>query len=246
MESIGNPTVQLEPWLPKLLDQIDPVRPNSRSATSPFPSLELRAVANVAVALREPWLHHDQLLESYNSLIFDREKLLNYYHEVSAVGSTNHGDTYLSKKAIRFSASALCKASTMALATNRMLQEFHPDDMELFAMGETLIREIIDLGDRILPIKPLGSAHLVPGLNIAWAATRDPKQKEYLARQLCDLHSCGYPAGVPLREARWWALKFGDVQRRLRKRGLLSPFSCSDDSYGEEEQEIPHEHCHVQ
>lgn len=236
MESIGNPNIHLDPWLPGLLDRLEPHHMGpGRSSADRYPSLGLRSMAGMARALRDPEKRYEELLAWYEELMDDIERL---QHKMKGLLATEGKGG----KDHRVCLTELSLGVTAAIAHNRMLQVFHPQDASLREAGRALAEQMIDNGEQSLPHKPLGAAHVVSGLNITWAATDDPKLKARAARIIDEIYDCGFPSADRMREPKWWALKFTDVREQVRK--MRSPGGLEGSP--EEYRAILHQQCHIQ
>lgn len=219
MESVGNPNVPLDPWLPQLLNMLHPREPDlrgpGRSSVGRVPSLDMWSLASMARAFHEPWNHYDDLVAGYATIMDGMARLRAKQAELLSTTTT----TSTPSKALRACNVHLSLAASVALIHNRMLQEFDTQDAAaLRVAADALMDEMLGYGEQALPYKPLGASHALPGLNITWALTDDSGVRTRASDMVREIYSCGFPAPGRTREPWWWQMKFAHVGRQIRRR----------------------------
>ena len=247
MESVGNPAVEVDSWLPTLLDQLEPQETIGPTPFGRPPRMGLRAMAESAVALRDPANHYNDINQGYNDLVEVWRLLgakLKQYQAILAATSPD-GKARTDHHAHMFIV-ILSQSIATAMTLNQMLQIFEPCRTDLPADLDELTHDMMELGDLSLPYRPLGSLHILPGLSIAWAVESDPERRDYLARQLFQMYDRGFPIGSPMKEARWWKKKFAISRWQIENSRALTLSSGDSSSLEDIGEEMFIEPCHVQ
>lgn len=245
MESLGNNRLNLGPWLPTLVDRIEPLHlaqaaDNDPSNMDRYPSLDLRNLAYITELVRNPEGRLQDLQAKYHTFLHDKTRLLLIVKalETPDASLASLGGRIEILRTVRMS--QLTLAAGLALLVNRIMQAYDPLDMSLLSEGEALVHDIIFVGDKALPRRPLGAAHARPGLAVACAATHDPDRRQYIAELLQDIRGSSLHLD-PMREVRWWTDKFDEVDARVAKY-----VSEQQAGKGGEEQKAVQPQCHVQ
>lgn len=221
MESISNDKVQIQRWLPELLDKLEPLSPavigSQRQAyepESPHPSsMTLRQMGRLAEWIREPLHHKDVLERHYAFLLADRIKIIERIGILTAQQVPTR--VLLTDRTNLRIMTMFGGLLSMALAINGLLQQFTPHDEVLQHTAEILIQDSFAVGERAINLRPLGATHAQPAVSVAYGLTKDEGQRmyaEYLLKSLndSDLEEDMYNEirMLHLREGRWWQRKF--------------------------------------
>ncbi|KAF4122710.1 Fungal Zn(2)-Cys(6) binuclear cluster domain [Geosmithia morbida] len=199
MESIGNKRIKTNPWLPILLDRLEPMelikkleaKKEAAAAAGVYPSLFLRSLARMTDLIINPAGRQSEIETMYKSFLDDLSKIR---------GSLDSMD-------------ALATLAGMSLIMNRILQAFEPLDVALIEGETDLVDAIIAMGEEAMPRRPLGAAYARPGLSVAWAAGGDPGRRAVVAGMLSRIRGTSPAGGVwdGMREARWLRAKFAEI-----------------------------------
>lgn len=247
MESVGNPNVQLEPWLTQLLNKLHPreeLRGPARSSVGAFPSLDMWSMARMARILRAPWKYHDELASVYEGLMADIGRLRIMLDEYLAREGHPRGHPEPSKL-YRAAIVHLSMGTALALIHNRILQDFEGEDLAaLRETADALIEETLGYGEQSLPYRPLGATHVLPGLNICWAISDDHEVMYRASTMIRQVYKCGFPNPDRTREPWWWRMKFAHIGRQIKR--ARTPPRLEGGSLDDEDDEVFQPQCHTQ
>lgn len=202
----------------------------------------IRGLTRIAVALRDPIANYADLILVYREVCEDRGKMRQLFAVMFPDDSHSPGPLGLGAPFREF-ITQMSMTTALCLALNRTLQEFTPNNTSLETTARSLEEDIVNMADKSLPYKPLGASHVLSGLSVAWAATRDPETRARLTWYMDQMDGCGFPCKSRLREAAWWQLKFSVVGSQARKFLYMEE---EDEEFLEMSRELMNTQCHVQ
>lgn len=159
VESIGNPKIQLNPWLHRITE--------SRDKVNPFESLKLGNLAKISDFINFPEANLIQMRFIYQSM---GEEMLKVRQFLAKIMEQDVPDRAIHSRYQTIYGIQL----TFALILNTQLRSFSIEDfLTLVAESKTLITETIVLAEDATQYRPLGASGIPLCLVCAWAGTTE-------------------------------------------------------------------------
>ncbi|KAJ5316884.1 hypothetical protein N7508_001392 [Penicillium antarcticum] len=234
MESLGNPRINLEPWVWNVLEKVEAPKSAEdrhlhteamRKSPDRFPSLELRRIIETIQMIREPAHRSSDLQFNYNLLLSDLEKLNRL---PKSLFFNNEPSTDQPSPQIQLgNQTRLATVLTLALMVNTVLQESSSLDTNLLSENDMLVEESIAVSQIPDRYMPLGACYVTPCLIAACAASHNPKQQAVIAGLLGEISTTeGTPTTCVMDGVGGWRRKWEDMRRQVPGRPLLSAAIC--------------------
>jgi hypothetical protein len=205
LESIGNPRIQLQPWLHKLTKK--------RDQGVAIEGLKLRNLAKLSDYITYPEMHLFDIKSAYQRMGIDLPKMRLC---ISTVTSISARSAQLPPTTIRARLqSALGLLLTFAIILNTLLRTFEPKNLYLVQESALLSDEIVALAEDAAQYRPLGSSAMPICLIAAWASTYDLQIRSKVEKVI-EVYQSDFPISKWMDTARW-------LERRLRIHGLMPP-----------------------
>jgi hypothetical protein len=159
VESIGNPKIQLNPWLQGITEH--------RDKANPFESLKLGNLAKISDFINFPEANLVQMRFIYQSMGNEMLKVRQFLAQIMAQDVPDRAmhSRYQTIYGIQL---------TFALILNTQLRAFSINDfLTLVAESKTLVTETIVLAEDATQYRPLGASGIPLCLVCAWAGTNE-------------------------------------------------------------------------
>ncbi|KAH8883231.1 hypothetical protein GQ53DRAFT_664395 [Thozetella sp. PMI_491] len=203
MESLGNPRIQLEPWLSQLLKRYDLNR-----EAMPFQSMRLESLGKIPTYLRQPTAHVDDMAQHYRELMSDLAKL-RIGMDALAGASPSPPTTNIFSAVQTLYGFGL----SMAICANAFLRIFFPVSSVLEMEWWSLYNDITMVGRQAMGFRPLGATYVPIMLTSVWSTTSDLNVKAEMEAQV-NIYQPDFPG------LRWmkYAVIFEDALEDTRRK----------------------------
>jgi hypothetical protein len=212
LESIVNPKIQLNPWLPKLIETLGSRRAVQGDGESGVKRIQ--SLARIPDFVRHPALHLYEIRLSYSKLRADWQTMrIRLLKMTELVSSSSKVDAPTMKV---YAHSQTGYGFVLALATilNSILRAFDPPDgTSLAEDSASIVHEIITLAERASPFRPLTASYIPICLTTAWAATDDISKRVELEKRLAE-HQSDLADAQWLEGAVWLKAQYGSWRRK--------------------------------
>ncbi|KAF1808733.1 hypothetical protein P152DRAFT_443078 [Eremomyces bilateralis CBS 781.70] len=179
LESIGNPKIQVQPWLDQLVNRHD--------QAIPMKSMRLSQLAKIQQFLNDPYAHEADIRIAYQHSGFDLHKIREVI--IPRITKTD----YPVKTRSRFQAFHSVLLAYAVILNNILRRCFEPYNLILAAEGEALVGDIIALAEDGAQYRPLGSSGMPISLMAAWALAKGTDRQTRLEELLTEYKS-DFPA----------------------------------------------------